>query len=57
MEIRKQPLPSGLATVSVPMKVYRGRPRGSNVPYKPVHTFPGDMADQQAVDAWVAGLR
>jgi hypothetical protein len=57
MEIRKQALPSGLASISVPMKVYRGRPRGSNVSYKPVHTFSGDMRDQQSVDAWIAGLR
>jgi hypothetical protein len=57
MEIRKQTLPSGLAAVSVPMKVYRGRPRGSNVSYKPVHVFSGDIRDQQAVDAWVASLR
>jgi hypothetical protein len=57
MEIRKQTLPSGLATVSVPMKVYRGRPRGSNESYKPVHLFRGDVRDQQAVDAWVASLK
>jgi hypothetical protein len=56
MEIRKQALPSGLATISVPMKVYRGRVRGLNVSYKPVHEFGGDMKDQQAVEAWVASL-
>jgi hypothetical protein len=57
MEIRKQTLPSGLAAVSVPMKVYRGRPRGLNVSYKPVQVFSGDIRDQEVVDAWVASLR
>jgi hypothetical protein len=56
MEIRKQELPSGLATISVPMKVYRGRPRGLNVTYKPVHRFAGDIRDQKAVEAWVMAL-
>jgi hypothetical protein len=56
MEIRKQTLPSGLATITVPMKVYRGRVRGLNVSYKPVHEFAGDMKDQQAVETWVASL-
>lgn len=56
MEIRKHALPSGLASISVPMKVYRGRPRGANVSYKPVHEFKGDMRDQKAIEAWIAGL-
>jgi hypothetical protein len=56
MEIRKQALPSGLATISVPMKVYRGRPRGLNATYKPVHQFNGDPRDEEAVEAWVASL-
>jgi hypothetical protein len=56
MEIRPQALPSGLAVISVPMKVYRGRPRGLNVTYKPVHRFSGDMRDREAVEAWIAGL-
>jgi hypothetical protein len=56
MEIRNQELPSGLATISVPMKVYRGRSRGLNVTYKPVHRFAGDIRDQKAVEAWVMAL-
>jgi hypothetical protein len=56
MEIRKQTLPSGLATITVPMKVYRGRVRGLNVSYKPVHEFGDDMMDQQAVETWIASL-
>jgi hypothetical protein len=38
------------------MKVYRGRPRGHNQTYKPVHRFDGDMTDQTAVEAWVSRL-
>jgi hypothetical protein len=56
MEIRKQALPSGLAVITVPMKVYRGRPRGLNVTYKPVHRFSGDMRDRKALEAWISGL-
>jgi hypothetical protein len=57
MEIRRENLPSGIATVSVPMKVYRGRPRGNNQPYQPRHSLPGDMNDQPALEAWIAALR
>lgn len=56
MEIRRQQLPSGLSIISVPMKVYRGRPRGANVPFRPVHRFDGDMRDEAALQAWIAGL-
>lgn len=56
MEVRSQTLPSGLAKVTVPMKVWRGRPRGSNEPYRPVHAFKGDMADQQALERWIESL-
>ncbi|MES2253145.1 MAG: S41 family peptidase [Pseudomonadota bacterium] len=35
MEVRCVNLPSGLGTFSYPIKVYRNRPRGDNVPYIP----------------------
>lgn len=35
MEVRSVDLPSGLGTFSYPIKVYRNRPRGDNVPYVP----------------------
>lgn len=35
MDIRQQTLPSNLATITIPMKVYRGRQRGNNEPQKP----------------------
>ena len=56
MDVRDRDLPSGLATLAVPMKVYRGRARGSNVPWRPAHRFDGDMADVPALEHWVASL-
>jgi hypothetical protein len=57
MEIRREPLPSGVSTVAVPMKVYRARARGNNQPYVPTHVFKEDWSDQAAVEAWVDKLR
>lgn len=56
MEVREQPLPSGIATAVVPMKVYRGRRRGANVPWTPAHLFTGDMTDTPALERWIAAL-
>jgi hypothetical protein len=56
MELREAALPSGLARVWVPMKVYRGRARGNNEPQVPAHAFAGDMADEPALQAWVREL-
>lgn len=56
MDVRQDVLPSGVARLSVPMKVYRGRKRGSNVPLDPVHVFPGNLRDTPALEAWVATL-
>lgn len=56
MEVRNATVPSGLADFSVPMKVYSGRARGSNVPVQPVHRFDGDMGDTAALEAWVRSL-
>jgi hypothetical protein len=56
MDVRQDVLPSGVARLSVPMKVYRGRKRGSNVPLDPVHVFPGNLRDTAALEAWVATL-
>ena len=56
MDVRQDVLPSGVSRLSVPMKVYRGRKRGSNVPLDPVHAFPGNMRDTAALEAWVATL-
>lgn len=56
MEIGSQQLPSGLARIGLPMKVYRGRARGNNQPYVPAHPFPADTVDAAAVEAWIRGL-
>ncbi|GAA4035097.1 S41 family peptidase [Sphingomonas rosea] len=56
MEIRERILPTRLTSVSVPMKVYRGRARGSNQPAMPAHRFDGDIADTAALEHWIAGL-
>lgn len=56
MDVRSADLPSGLARLVIPMKVWRGRPRGNNEPQRPVHLFDGDMGDSAALEAWVRGL-
>jgi hypothetical protein len=57
MEVRQLRLPSGIAGVSMPMKVYRGRPRGSNQPVVPTYSFDGDISDTAAVENWMGALR
>jgi hypothetical protein len=56
MEARLFDLPSGVGVLQLPMKVYRGRPRGSNVPYVPKVRFDGDMADSAALERWIQSL-
>ena len=56
MELRDDALPSGMATTYMPMKVWRGRPRGSNVPAIPKYKFEGDMRNTAALQSWVRAL-
>lgn len=56
MDIRFYRLPSGITSVSMPMKVYNGRARGSNVPAVPRYRFDGDIADTPAVERWISTL-
>jgi hypothetical protein len=56
MDVRELRLPSGVGGVSMPMKVYRGRPRKSNEPVVPVHRFNGDIGDTAALERWIASL-
>lgn len=56
MDVRNPVLPSGLTRIAVPMKVYRGRPRGSNVPVKPDYPYPGDLRDTARLATWIATL-
>jgi hypothetical protein len=57
MDVRHATLPSGHGALSVAMKVYRGRQRGNNVPLVPRYPYQGDLADTQALEHWIAGLR
>lgn len=56
MEVRSLTLPSGIARLGLPTKVYRNRPRGHNQPYEPQIVFNGDLNDTAAVERWIGGL-
>lgn len=56
MDVRTIALPGGFARAVVPMKVYRHRPRGSNMPAVPLHRYTGDMRDTAALERWIATL-
>lgn len=56
MEIRREPLPSGIMDVAIPMKVYRERPRGHNEPYQPHVRYEGDLTDTPTLEAWISAL-
>jgi hypothetical protein len=56
MDVRQVKLPSGYGALSVAMKVYRGRPRGNNVPLKPRYPYPGDVADTPSLERWITEL-
>lgn len=57
MDVREKTLPSGFSALAIAMKVYRGRPRGSNVPLVPRYAYPGDLADTAALERWIKGLQ
>ncbi len=56
MEIRSERMPSGLGSMSLPMKYYIGRQRGHNESVSPTFRFDGDMADTAALERWIAQL-
>ena len=58
LDVRRDPLPSGIGAAVLPMKVYRDRQRGSNVPLAPAlrYRFAGDIADTPALERWIATL-
>jgi hypothetical protein len=49
-------LPSGNGELTVPSLVREGRERGDNIPWRPDVRFDGDIADTQAVLAWIETL-
>lgn len=55
MEVRSEPLPSGLAQLTFPQKVYRGMGRGTLEYYPADITYDGAW-DDASVRAWVLGL-
>ncbi len=55
MEVREQTLPSGLVSIVLPMKVIRGRARGSMEAYAADAAYDGVWTDE-AVCAWVMKL-
>ena len=46
-------LPSGRAKLAYAMKVYRHRPRGSNVAYQPVIPWPGGTMTDASIARWL----
>lgn len=56
MDTRTQTLPSGIGRLTLPMKIWRGRPRGHNEPHSPARLFNGDMSDDAALLEWIRGL-
>jgi hypothetical protein len=57
MDVRQVALPSGFARAVIPMKVYRGRKRGSNVPARPAHAYKGDMRNTDQLERWIIDLK
>lgn len=53
MEIRHEDLPSGLGRLGFATKVYRNRPRGNNVAYKPSIFWHGSLANTRALQNWI----
>jgi len=56
MECRSLSLPSGKGTVVIPIKVYRNRPRGHNMPYLPDVEYMEDMNNTQALNDFILSL-
>jgi hypothetical protein len=56
MEARSAPLPSGLATLVIPIKVYRGRVRPDGGYFIPAYRFEGLHWTDEALRTWVLSL-
>ncbi|WP_292051185.1 MULTISPECIES: S41 family peptidase [unclassified Brevundimonas] len=56
MDVRVAELPSGLAQMAVPMKVYRGRSRGNNEPHMPTHVLPVETLSESDLRAVVGRM-
>ena len=56
MEARSAPLPSGLAKLVIPIKVYRGRVRPDGGYFTPIFRFEGLHWTDEALRTWVLSL-
>jgi hypothetical protein len=56
MESRAEQLPSGLATLVIPIKVYRGRVRPDGGYFTPTFRFDGLHWSDKALRTWVLSL-
>lgn len=53
MEVRDVVLPSGRITAGIPIKVYRGRTRGSNETARPDRAWTGRADDTDGLERWI----
>lgn len=53
MEVRVIDLPSGIGKLQFPIKMYRNRPRGHNVPYIPGIVYPANINSQEDKNQWL----
>ncbi len=53
IEVREIDLPSGLGKIQFPIKMYRNRPRGNNVPYIPNISYPADINSEEEKNEWL----
>jgi hypothetical protein len=56
MEARSAALPSGIATMVIPIKVYRGRARPDGGYFRPAFRFDGLHWTDEALRIWVLSL-
>ena len=53
MEVRLIDFASGIGKLQFPIKMYRNRPRGHNVPYIPDIAYPANINSQEDKDQWL----
>lgn len=56
MELKKVSLPSGKGRLGLPIKVYRNRLRGHNVPHAPDVDYKGNLQDTEEVKQYLQAL-
>lgn len=56
MELRKVTLPSGNGTFGFPIKVYRDRPRGHNVPFSPDIKYDGNLKNTLELQTFISNI-